>query len=180
MINAYTRVLQNYVVFSGRAGRSEFWLFVLAQGLIVVVGLILADQLSAIGLLLALYLLGTLIPTLAATVRRLHDSGRNAWWLLLGIVPAPVSAVLVVAGILFLQMGIVGEIFSWVGLAVGDTAYAEGVDEVFGGFFELGVALLSFGVLASLASIVLAFVLLMLLSASGQEGENKYGPQPDA
>ena len=65
MINAYTRILQNYVVFSGRTARSEFWLFVLAQGLIVVVGLILADQRSAISLLLALYLLGTLIPTLS-------------------------------------------------------------------------------------------------------------------
>ena len=177
MINAYTRILQNYVVFSGRTGRSEFWLFVLAQCLILVIGLILADLHGAVGLLLTLYLLGTLSPTLAAMVRRLHDSGRNAWWVLLGIVPAPVSAVLVVAGILFLQMGIVGEIFSWVGLAVGDTAYAEGVDEVFGGFFELGVALLSFGVLASLASIVLAFVLLVLLAAPGQEGENRYGVQ---
>ena len=180
MINAYTRILRNYVVFSGRTGRSGFWLFVLAQCLIVVVGLIFADQLSAIGLLLALYLLGTLIPTLAATVRRLHDSGRNAWWVLLGVGPPPLAAALIVAGISLLQLSIIGEIFSWVGLAVGDPAVAEEIEEVFGGFFGLGVALLSFGVLASLASIVLAFVLLMLLAAPGQEGENKYGPQPDA
>ena len=179
MIKAYTRILQNYVVFGGRTARSQFWLFVLAQGLIVIVALIIADQLSAIGLLLALYLLGTLIPTLAATVRRLHDTGKSGWWVLLGVGPAPVAAALIVAGIFFLQMGIIGEIFSFVALAVGETAFAEGTDDAFGGFFGLGVTLFTFGVLASLASIVTAIVLLVLLAAPGQDDENRYGPQPD-
>ncbi len=179
MIKAYTRALRNYAGFSGRATRSEFWLFVLAQGIVLVIGLILADVHGAVGLLLTLCALGTLVPTLAAAVRRLHDTGKSGWWILLGVGPPPVAIVLIVAGIVFLQIGIVGEIFSFVALAVGETAFAEGTDDAFGGFFGLGVTLFIFGVLASLASIVTAIALLVLLAARGQEGENRYGPQPD-
>ena len=74
MIKAYTRTLKNCVAFSGRTKRSEFWLFVLAQSLVLVIELILVHINDAAGMLLTLYLLGTLIPTLAATVRRLHDT----------------------------------------------------------------------------------------------------------
>ncbi len=71
-MKAYIRTLKNYVVFRGRTRRSEFWLFMLAQSLILVIGLVLVGTHDAAGMLLTLYLLGTLIPTLAATVRRLQ------------------------------------------------------------------------------------------------------------
>ena len=101
MIKAYTRTLKSYAAFGGRTKRPEFWLFVLAQSLILVAGLVLVDILDAVGMLLALYLLGTLIPTLAATVRRLHDTSRGAWWLPLGVGLAPVAYVLGAVGLQF-------------------------------------------------------------------------------
>ena len=82
------------MAFSGRSKRSEFWLFVPVQSLIVVIGFVLVGIHDAAGLILTLYLLGTLIPTVAATVRRLHDTSRGLWWLPLGVGLAPVAYVL--------------------------------------------------------------------------------------
>ena len=179
MIRAYTRILKSYMAFGGRTRRSEFWLFVLVQGAITVGALILSGSVhDVVVLLLALYLLGTLTPTLAAIVRRLHDTGRSSWWLLLGLGPAPVATGLIVAGLVFIQVGFVGEIFEFVGLAAGDPL-AEDAVETFEGLFVLGIALFSLGVLATFGGGVLAIVLLVLLASPGQHGENKYGPQPD-
>ena len=179
MIRAYARTLKSYMAFGGRAKRSEFWLFVTAQGSIATVALILLGSVpDAVGWLLALYLLGTLTPTLAATVRRLHDTGRSSWWLLLGLGPAPVAAALIVAGILLFQVGFVGGIFELVGLAAGDPV-AEDAVETFEGFLELGLALLLLGVMAAVVGGVLAIVLIVFLASPGYRGENKYGPQPD-
>ena len=63
MINAYIQVLKNYWTFSGRTKRSDFWLFVLTQSIIFVIGLILSDVHDAFGVLLALYFAGTLLLT---------------------------------------------------------------------------------------------------------------------
>ena len=67
---------QKYVDFNGRARRSEFWwffLFCTVSSLIIV----------SIPLLGQLYMLALLMPSLAVSVRRLHDTDRSAWWLLL-------------------------------------------------------------------------------------------------
>lgn len=85
---------KKYATFRGRASRKEFWLFALfnfvaANSLGVVSGLVAAKtgyvEVGIAGVLL--YYLVTLIPTLAVTVRRLHDTSRSAWWLLIGLVP---------------------------------------------------------------------------------------------
>lgn len=176
MIGAYTRTLKSYMVFDGRTKRSEFGQFVLTQSAITAGALILSSSVNyAVGLLLALYLLGTFAPALAATVRRLHDTGRSAWWLLLGVGLASVSIGLLLGGILFIQIGLTGEIFLLF------TELVEGGTDVeaFGGLFEFGLALFALGAMATVVSGMLAIVLLVFLASPSQKEENKYGPQLD-
>jgi uncharacterized membrane protein YhaH (DUF805 family) len=86
-------VLKKYAVFSGRAQRKEYWMFVLFSILISVVLLIIdgmvgfLDTENGFGLLSGLYSLAVLIPSLAVTVRRLHDTGHSGWWLLISLMP---------------------------------------------------------------------------------------------
>ena len=84
-MNWYLQVLQKYGVFDGRSRRKEYWFFVLFSTLISLL-LIAID--SATGTLRSgIYSLAVLVPSLAVSVRRLHDTNRTGWWLLLGIVP---------------------------------------------------------------------------------------------
>ena len=172
MIKAYTRTLKSYMAFSGRSKRSEFWLFVLVQSLIVVIGLVLVGIHDAAGLILTLYLLGTLIPTVAATVRRLHDTSRGLWWLPLGVGLAPVAYVLGAAGLQYMGVGFLGWLFA-------SLVDEQGMAEEFNSFYELGVALFGLGVMAGIAAGVLAIVLFVFLVSPSTRGENKYGPQPE-
>jgi uncharacterized membrane protein YhaH (DUF805 family) len=70
-----------YADFNGRATRSEFWWWVLFVILATVAANILNDKL---GILISL---GTLLPYIAVTARRLHDTNRSGWWQLIGIIP---------------------------------------------------------------------------------------------
>jgi uncharacterized membrane protein YhaH (DUF805 family) len=89
----YTEVLKKYAVFSGRARRKEYWVFTLVSMVIsVVLGIIdkslgFGDEKGGMGLLGAIYSLAVLVPGLAVTVRRLHDTGRSGWWILISLVP---------------------------------------------------------------------------------------------
>ena len=92
-MNWYFDVLKKYAVFSGRARRKEYWFFVLFN---IIISIILAvidgvtgtlDPESGMGLLGLVYTLAILIPALAVSVRRLHDTGRSGWWLLLLLIP---------------------------------------------------------------------------------------------
>lgn len=85
-MNWYLKVLKEYVNFSGRAHRTEFWMYVLFNFLAsiafsIVVSLIQLPQIAV------LYSLATLLPTLAVAARRLHDTNRSGWWQLLHFVP---------------------------------------------------------------------------------------------
>ena len=77
----YLGPLKKYTEFSGRASRKECWLFALWNLPIAVVLVLISEN------LLSLYSLGILLPSLAVGARRLHDTNRSAWWLLLYIVP---------------------------------------------------------------------------------------------
>lgn len=86
-------LLHKYATFRGRARRQEYWYFALYYFLIYV-GLLLVDVLTGtfsmeteMGFLSGVFLLATLVPTVALAVRRLHDTGRSGWWLLLSVVP---------------------------------------------------------------------------------------------
>ena len=73
---------KNYINFSGRATRAEYWwwfLFLVVAG--VVLGII--DGVTGIGVLRNTFNLATIIPSLALGARRLHDIGKSGWWQLL-------------------------------------------------------------------------------------------------
>lgn len=87
----YLAVLKKYAVFEGRAHRTEFWMFVLVNVIIGIVlsilDAILGTDAGGAGLLNGLYSLAVLLPSLAVGARRLHDTGRSGWWLLIALIP---------------------------------------------------------------------------------------------
>ena len=85
-MNWYIKVLKQYVDFSGRAQRTEFWMFTLFN-LIVSVGLAIIDAVLGLGFLQPIYALAVLLPAIAVGARRLHDTNRSGWWLLLAFLP---------------------------------------------------------------------------------------------
>jgi uncharacterized membrane protein YhaH (DUF805 family) len=98
----YFHVLKHYAVFRGRASRKEYWYFF---GINLAVSLVLmiidasagvADSETGIGPLSVIYALAVGIPSLAAFVRRLHDTGHSGWWILIGIAPLVGPIVLLV------------------------------------------------------------------------------------
>ncbi len=88
----YLEVLKKYTVFNGRARRKEYWMFFLFNVIICFVlgfveGLLGIAAGSGTGALSILYVLAVFIPGIAVSVRRLHDTNRSGWWLLLSPVP---------------------------------------------------------------------------------------------
>jgi uncharacterized membrane protein YhaH (DUF805 family) len=89
---AVASCLSNYVTFEGRADRAEFWwwmLFVVAVWVIIwaVGGAVMGVDSGAGAVAGGLFILAAFLPSLAAAVRRLHDSDRTGWWLLLVALP---------------------------------------------------------------------------------------------
>lgn len=101
-MNWYIEVLKKYAVFNGRARRKEYWYFILFHMIIsLVVGVIdgLTGSFSGevgVGLLGAIYALALLIPSIAVIVRRLHDTDRSGWWILISLIPLIGTIVLIV------------------------------------------------------------------------------------
>ena len=91
MVEWYRTVIRKYAQFTGRSRRKEYWMFTLANLVIYVVGGILSGILGRLGViisgLIALYALAVIIPSLAVAIRRLHDTGRSGWWMLISFVP---------------------------------------------------------------------------------------------
>ena len=92
-MNWYLKVLKNYTGFEGRARRKEYWMFFLVNIIISII-LVLIDaktgslnQDTGYGLLSGIYTLGVLLPGIAVSMRRLHDTGRSGWWLLISFIP---------------------------------------------------------------------------------------------
>ena len=92
-MNWYLHVLKNYATFSGRARRKEYWIFFLISALISIVLTLLDILLGTYsveyeaGLFSGLYSLLILIPSIAVVVRRLHDTDRSGWWILISLIP---------------------------------------------------------------------------------------------
>ncbi|MFD5429582.1 DUF805 domain-containing protein [Streptomyces sp. NPDC127084] len=96
----YLDVLKKYAAFSGRARRQEFWMFTLINVIIQLVLTGLDYGVLGLGILGPIYVLLTFLPSLAVTVRRLHDTGRSGWFVLLGIIPlvGPIILLVFLAG----------------------------------------------------------------------------------
>ena len=82
----YTDVIKKYAVFDGRAGRPEYWWFALINTIIsVVLDVVLRGAAGqAIG---GIYGLAVLLPSIGVAIRRLHDTNRTGWWLLVALIP---------------------------------------------------------------------------------------------
>ena len=100
-MDQYLAVLSKYAVFSGRAGRREYWMFFLFN-LIFSIAARFVDMTSGSEVILLgmkpitlVYGLAVALPSLTVAVRRLHDIGYAGWWMLLLIVPfiGPVALV---------------------------------------------------------------------------------------
>jgi uncharacterized membrane protein YhaH (DUF805 family) len=83
-MNYYLEVLQKYVVFEGRARRSEYWYFVLFN---FIISLVLGLIGNAINLpfISTIYSLAIFLPSIAVAIRRMHDVGKSGWYILIPV-----------------------------------------------------------------------------------------------
>ena len=111
-MNWYLEVLtKKYATFEGRARRKEYWSFVLVNFVILMV-LVAVDNAigtfsgtARIGLLSGIFVLAVFIPGIAVTVRRMHDTNRSGWWVMLNCLPYLGSLVVMVLACLDSQPG---------------------------------------------------------------------------
>jgi len=95
-MNWYLEVLKKYAVFNGRARRKEYWMFFLINLIITCVLYFIEILAGGPGVVGGLYELAVLLPYIAVGVRRLHDTNRSGWWLLIGLIPVIGTIVLIV------------------------------------------------------------------------------------
>ncbi len=92
-MNWYLEVLKKYAVFSGRTRRKEYWYFGLFNIIFMIVLAVIDgatgsfSAAAGMGMFSGIYSLAVLIPGIAVLVRRLHDTDRSGWWLLIGLIP---------------------------------------------------------------------------------------------
>ena len=149
-IEAVTSVFRNFANFNGRAQRSEFWWFVLFS-------FISQAILNFVPVLGPIYALALLLPSLAVTARRLHDTNRTAWWMLLYLIPVLGFIVLVIIALVMLGI--------------------NAFDPWEAGEVEWGVLGILFLVWL-LVSIAAWVALLVFQILPGTVGPNRYGPDP--
>ncbi|HIP18667.1 MAG TPA: DUF805 domain-containing protein [Sulfurovum sp.] len=100
-------IKNRYAKFDGRASRSEYWFYTLFYLIIAIaVGMvdtavvnpmlgIAPEQAAQGGILQFILALALLVPSIAIGVRRLHDTGKSGWWLLIGLIPIVGALVLI-------------------------------------------------------------------------------------
>lgn len=151
--------LRRYAEFSGRSRRKEYWMFILFQMLVYVALMVVGSMVGAAAMMATadtsalegaggaaiaifavygLFSLAMLIPTIAVTVRRLHDTNRTGWWFLAPLIPYAVMAgsifiladspdmalaISAVAGIVALVLGIVVLVFMFLNGTSGPNKY---------------------------------------------------------
>lgn len=94
-MNYYLDVWRGYFDFSGRARRKEYWYFTLFHTIMAIAGELLAAGLYSesptfgeiFGAIVLLYILASIVPSIAVTVRRLHDVDKSGWWYFIGFIP---------------------------------------------------------------------------------------------
>lgn len=92
----YLKVLKNYTGFQGRARRKEYWMFTLFN-LIFAFAIGFVEGIFGMSSTLSgLYTLAVLLPSIAVGIRRLHDTGRSGWWLLLSLIPLVGAIILII------------------------------------------------------------------------------------
>ena len=155
---AVSSALSSYATFHGRARRSEYWWFHLFTILVAIPAGVIDAILNMafnneIGIVGTITSLALLLPSLAVTARRLHDTGRSGWWMLLPVAPLLAAFVVGIATVVSALLS-----------AGGDGAPRSGL-----------IVLLVFFGLLTLAAVIIVTVFLCLRS---DPGPNKYGPPP--
>lgn len=156
MIDAVKSVLTQYVGFSGRARRSEYWYWILATLLLgIVIGIIegaLGLGTDTSGPISSLINLALFLPGLAVAFRRLHDTGRSGWWI----------------GGFYL-----GLIFFVIVLLVIGLSASEASENT-----SLTAGLGLFAIVGGLLALIYGIFLLVFFCQDSDKGPNKYGPNP--
>lgn len=161
--------LRKYATFSGRASRAEFWWYCLFLGVAYIImsivfgGIIgaagastgdpsvgLAAMAGGGGLILILFWLAVIIPTIAVQVRRMHDTGRSGWWI----------------GVYYIGYALL--MFMMFGSLL--AALGGGGDPAAGGLGLSFLLLMAWG--------IYGIVLLVFFILPGTSGANQYGPDP--
>jgi len=96
--DCYLEVFRKYAVFNGRASRKEYWTFNLLNFAFLVVMAILVNEIGATNFswIFSFFYLALFIPSLAVTIRRLHDTGRSGWMYFVSLIPLVGSIILLV------------------------------------------------------------------------------------
>jgi uncharacterized membrane protein YhaH (DUF805 family) len=94
--DAIRTCLSKYATFEGRAVRSEYWYFALFIVIIEVVAYAIDAGVLGSPILYSIAGLALILPSLAAGARRLHDTDRSGWWLLISLVPLVGTILLIV------------------------------------------------------------------------------------
>ncbi|WP_181892908.1 DUF805 domain-containing protein [Falsiruegeria mediterranea] len=164
--DAIRTCFRKYLVFSGRATRPEYWWFAL---FIILTSAILAfvDNLlfgsnpetsEGTRVLSSVFQLGVVIPMLAAGWRRLHDTGRPGWYLLLPLALSIVTMVMLLTGVVA---------FSVLEQGVDDPEALRGPAALLGG---TGI------MVASILQLILSALMIWWLTRPSESGTNEYGP----
>ena len=93
-------ITKHYADFNGRAGRQEYWMFILIWILISIAFGVVVEFVSVVSVLHIIVSLGILIPSIALAARRLHDSGKSGWWQLVALIPFVGIIILIVLMVL--------------------------------------------------------------------------------
>lgn len=155
-VTAIKTCFSKYADFSGRARRSEFWYWYLFS---VIVSFV-AGWIPFVGGLMNLALV---IPQLSVGARRLHDTGRSGWWLLLSIVPGLVMVALAIA--LF-------------GSAILSIASGEYNPDMVADNMMSNMGLLVAMIVAWLVTLVCGIILIVWWAKDSVPGANQYGENP--
>ncbi|CAM3529005.1 Inner membrane protein YhaH [Vibrio aerogenes CECT 7868] len=91
----YIAVIRQYAVFTGRARRKEYWMFFLFNLIFSLIAGVLDGFFGTVAIG-TVYGVAVLVPGIAVTVRRLHDTGRSGWWALIALIPFIGTLVLIV------------------------------------------------------------------------------------
>jgi uncharacterized membrane protein YhaH (DUF805 family) len=171
------RPLKRYAEFSGRSSRAEFWwfwLFVMVLWIVVyflMIGSVMSVAMSqtepsagfagafgVVGILLLLFWVGILIPSIAVQVRRLHDINRSGWWL---------GGFYLVYALYFVLL------FGMLGAQMG-AAMTGGTPDTPPGFGPMFAVTMVVG----LGMFIYAIALLVFYCQAGTSGDNRFGPDP--
>lgn len=159
--DAIRTCLRKYVTFSGRASRPEFWYFFLFNLMLTMIAaaldsVVFSTATSGSELFQTVVSLGLFLPYLAAAFRRMHDTGRSGWFVLL-----PTFLALSAVGVLIFGIGFAG-------------MFAHG-----GSMDTLLTRATLLVLIPTLVILVLSPILVLFwLSHPSEAGENRYGPHP--